>query len=124
MQEYRGDYDKTKDELVAWHKDRFAFFTNYPGADILVCETIPCLVEVEAFVQLLNEYPTSHAILAVACRNESELNSGEPIAGIAPLLAQLKNPSQLLAGNDSPTRPYLLMSTVYSLGCLWWQLLL
>ncbi|KAF4145873.1 Homocysteine S-methyltransferase, partial [Phytophthora infestans] len=67
--EYRGDYGKTKNELVAWHKHRFAFFTSYAPADFLICETIPCLVEVEAFVDLLNEFPTAHAIVAVACHN-------------------------------------------------------
>uniref|UniRef100_K3WWJ2 Hcy-binding domain-containing protein n=1 Tax=Globisporangium ultimum (strain ATCC 200006 / CBS 805.95 / DAOM BR144) TaxID=431595 RepID=K3WWJ2_GLOUD len=103
--EYRGDYAKTKDELVAWHRDRFAFFTNYEGADFLVCETIPCLDEVEAFVDLLNEYPTAHAILAVACHNETELNSGEPIAQMTPILAKLKHPSQLLAVGINCTPP-------------------
>lgn len=40
FQEYRGDYGMTKEELVAWHKHRFAYFTNYAPADFLICETI------------------------------------------------------------------------------------
>lgn len=98
MQEYRGEYGLTKEQLVLWHRDRFVFFAACPGADFLVCETIPCLVEVEAMVELLNEVPAAHAIIAVACRNESELNSGEPIADMAKILARLQNPKQLLAG--------------------------
>ncbi len=27
------------------------------GADLLACETIPCLVEAQALVKLLDEYP-------------------------------------------------------------------
>ncbi|OWY95511.1 Homocysteine S-methyltransferase [Phytophthora megakarya] len=103
--EYRGDYGKTKEELVAWHKHRFAFFSDYEPADLLICETIPCLVEVEAFVDLLNEFPTTSAIVAVACHNGTELNSGEPIARIPEILSKLKNPLQLLAVgiNCTPT---------------------
>lgn len=117
-QEYRGDYGKTKDELVEWHRARFAFFVECPGADFLVCETIPSLVEVEAFVQLLNEYPSAHAMLAVACRSESELNTGEPIAHLTPVLAQLKNPSQLLAGAFVYiTWPCVSRSLTHSVDC-------
>ncbi|OWY91299.1 Homocysteine S-methyltransferase [Phytophthora megakarya] len=86
--EYRGDYGKTKDELVAWHKHRFAFFSD-----------------VEAFVDLLNEFPTTSAIVAVACHNGTELNSGEPIARIPEILSKLKNPLQLLAVGINFTPP-------------------
>ncbi|RLN56329.1 hypothetical protein BBJ28_00001545, partial [Nothophytophthora sp. Chile5] len=117
--EYRGDYGKTKEELVAWHKDRFAFFVNCPGADFLVCETIPSLVEVEAFVELLNEFPTAHAIIAVACRNGSELNSGEAIARMPEVLAKLKDPSQLLAVGVNCTPPQHVESLLRALDCAW-----
>jgi len=97
-QEYRGEYGLSKAELVQWHRERFVYFAEHPGSDFLACETIPCLVEVEAFVELLNEVPSAYAMIAVACRNESELNSGEAIADLAPILARIKNPKQLLAG--------------------------
>lgn len=77
-----------------------------------MCETIPSLVEVEAFVELLNEHPAAHAMLAVACRSESELNDGSPIARVAAALAQLKNPSQLLAGARS-------LSSLFRLAACW-----
>ncbi|KAF4040386.1 Homocysteine S-methyltransferase [Phytophthora infestans] len=117
--EYRGDYGKTKNELVAWHKHRFAFFTSYAPADFLICETIPCLVEVEAFVDLLNEFPTAHAIVAVACHNGKELNSGEPIARIPEILAKLNNPSQLLAIGINCTPPQYVESLLLELDCPW-----
>ncbi|KAG6576350.1 Homocysteine S-methyltransferase [Phytophthora cinnamomi] len=118
--EYRGDYGKTKEELVLWHKHRFAYFTNYAPADFLICETIPCLVEVEAFVDLLNEFPAAHAIVAVACHNGTELNSGEPIARIPEILARLKNPSQLLAIGINCTPPQHVESLLRELEAAAW----
>lgn len=96
--EYTGKYDLTKDELVWWHKDRFAFFDSYEGVDFLIIETVPCLSEVDAFMDLLNEFPNVRAMIAVACHSETELNSGEKIVNMLPLLKKLKNPAQLLAG--------------------------
>ncbi|TDH67629.1 hypothetical protein CCR75_005324 [Bremia lactucae] len=117
--EYRGEYGKTKDELVAWHKHRFAFLTNCTPADFLICETIPCLVEVEAFVDLLNDFPSAHAIVAVACHNDKELNSREPIARIRGILSKLKNPSQLLAVGINCTPPQYIESLLLELDCPW-----
>ncbi|CAH0480761.1 unnamed protein product [Peronospora belbahrii] len=117
--EYRGDYNKSKQQLVAWHKHRFAFFTNYAPVDFLICETIPCLVEVEAFVDLLNEFPAAHAIFAVACRNGTELNSGEPIARVSEILYKLKNKSQLLAVGINCTPPQYVESLLRELKCPW-----
>ena len=45
--EYRGDYGLSVDELRAWHRPRLAVLAE-AGADLLACETIPCLAEVEA----------------------------------------------------------------------------
>ena len=104
---------------MAWHKHRFAFFTNYASVDLLICETIPCLVEVEAFVDLLNEFPTAHAIIAVACRNGAELNSGEPIAHVSNILSKLKNRSQLFAVGINCTPPQHVESLLRELNCPW-----
>ncbi|CEG47884.1 homocysteine methyltransferase [Plasmopara halstedii] len=117
--EYRGDYGKTKEDLVAWHRHRFAFFSNYSSADFLICETIPCLVEVEAFVDLMNEFPSAHVIVAVACHNSLELNSGEPIARVGEILRKLKDPSQLLAIGINCTPPQYVESLLLKLDCFW-----
>ena len=42
--EYRGDYGLTVEELMAWHRPRFAVLAQ-SGADLLACETIPSLAE-------------------------------------------------------------------------------
>lgn len=117
--EYRGNYNKTKDELVAWHRHRFAFFSKHPSVDVLICETIPCLVEVEAFLDLLNEFPSAHAIIAVVCHNGKELNSSEPIARVPNILTQLRDPSQLLAIGINCTPPQYVESLLLELDCFW-----
>ncbi|ANU09427.1 homocysteine methyltransferase [Planococcus antarcticus DSM 14505] len=45
--EYRGDYSLSEDELIAFHKERIRVLVD-AGADILACETIPCLAEAKA----------------------------------------------------------------------------
>ena len=47
--EYRGDYGLSVSELRAWHRPRIAALVE-AGADVLACETIPCLAEVEALL--------------------------------------------------------------------------
>jgi homocysteine S-methyltransferase len=47
--EYRGDYDRTVEELRTWHRPRIELLAE-AGVDILALETIPCLAEVEALL--------------------------------------------------------------------------
>jgi homocysteine S-methyltransferase len=47
--EYRGDYGLSVAELRAWHRPRIAALVE-AGADVLACETIPCLAEAEALL--------------------------------------------------------------------------
>ncbi|TMW57637.1 hypothetical protein Poli38472_003562 [Pythium oligandrum] len=115
--EYRGNYDKTVSELVAWHHHRFAFFASQPGVDFLLCETIPCLDEVKAIIQLVNAMPSVRVIISVACRDESLLNSGEPISAMTELLKSLQRPEQLLAVGVNCTSPQFVASLLRSFEC-------
>lgn len=45
--EYRGDYGLSVRQLRDWHRPRLHRLAE-AGADLLACETIPCLAEVEA----------------------------------------------------------------------------
>ena len=47
--EYRGDYGLSIAELRSWHRPRIAALVE-AGVDVLACETIPCLAEVEALL--------------------------------------------------------------------------
>lgn len=44
--EYRGDYKLTKQELIDFHRPRVEALIA-AGADLLACETIPCLIEAD-----------------------------------------------------------------------------
>lgn len=45
--EYRGDYGLSVRQLRDWHRPRLEILAE-AGAELLACETIPCLAEVEA----------------------------------------------------------------------------
>lgn len=77
--EYRGDYGLAAEELVAWHRPRLAVLVE-SGPDLLACETIPCLVEAEALVALLAEFPGVPAWLSFSCQDESRVWHGESFA--------------------------------------------
>lgn len=47
--EYRGVYGLSVAELRRWHRPRLAVLAD-AGADVLACETIPCLAEAEALL--------------------------------------------------------------------------
>lgn len=75
--EYRGDYGMSVDALAAWHRPRVSALVE-TEADLFACETIPCLAEVEALIDLLDESGGMPAWLACSCRDSASLASGEP----------------------------------------------
>ncbi len=82
--EYRGDYGLSKKELMDFHRPRMKVLAN-AGADLLAFETIPCLEEVRALVELLREFPGCYAWLSFSCRDGESLNHDEPIEAAAAL---------------------------------------
>ena len=52
--EYTGNYGKDKDFLKQWHSQRLSVLSE-TSADIFAGETIPCLVEAQALVELFAE---------------------------------------------------------------------
>ena len=77
--EYRGDFDLSKPALKEWHRPRLeALLAANP--DLLACETIPCLREGEALVELLGEYGRTPAWLSFSCRDAAHVSHGEPFA--------------------------------------------
>jgi homocysteine S-methyltransferase len=74
--EYRGDYGLTVQQLIDWHRPRLEILAD-SGADLIACETIPCLAEGEALVKLLAEFPQTFAWLSFSCRDEFRLCHGE-----------------------------------------------
>jgi homocysteine S-methyltransferase len=85
--EYRGDYDLGEDELIAFHRPRMAVLAM-AGAELLACETIPCLAEARALARLLPEFPGVSAWFSFSARDPAHISHGEPLADCAALLDQ------------------------------------
>ena len=49
--EYTGDYGLTLQQLMDFHAPRLEVLAN-SGAELLACETVPSLLEIEALVRL------------------------------------------------------------------------
>lgn len=76
--EYRGDYAVTEDELIDFHRARIKAVID-AGADILACETIPCLMEAKAIVKLLKEFPGVYAWISFSAKDNLHISNGEAI---------------------------------------------
>lgn len=74
--EYRGNYGLSETELMDFHRPRMKALIE-AGADILACETIPCLVEAQALVKLLAEFQNIEAWISFSCRDDIHVNEGQ-----------------------------------------------
>jgi len=83
--EYRGDYGLTEDQLMAFHRPRVETLIA-SGADLLACETLPCLIEARALIRLLAEFPNTSAWFCFSARDGEHINSGERVADCASFL--------------------------------------
>ncbi len=80
--EYRGDYNLTEQELIDFHRPRVEALIA-SGADLLACETIPCLIEARALVKLLSEFPKTYAWFTFSAKDNTHNCNGEEIADCA-----------------------------------------
>ena len=74
--------------LVEYHKPRFEVLVDRTQPDILAVETIVCLNEVRAILQLLKTRPLAKAWISVICNSEHTLNSGETVEDFAKLIEE------------------------------------
>ena len=74
--EYSGDYGKTAGQLRDWHRPRFEVLAD-SGADVLAIETVPCLAEVRALVDLLAGSGATAWLCLTA--QDGRTRAGEPI---------------------------------------------
>lgn len=84
--EYRGDYAADDATVRRVHAERLAVLG--PLADVIACETIPCLREAEILAELLADQATP-AWVSFSCRDEAHVAHGEPIARCAAALAEV-----------------------------------
>jgi homocysteine S-methyltransferase len=106
--EYRGDYNLTEDELIAFHCPRVEALIA-SGADLLACETIPCGIEARALIRLLREFPDISAWFTFTAKDGEHISNGERIADIASFL---DNQPQAVAIGINCTSPLYIASLI------------
>jgi homocysteine S-methyltransferase len=83
--EYRGDYGLSLTDLMDFHRPRMAVLAN-SGADMLACETIPCFLEAQALLKILEEFPNISAWFSFSAKDGMHTNHGELISDCAKML--------------------------------------
>ncbi len=76
--EFRGNYGLSLEALMQFHRKRLCVLLE-AKPDILACETIPCLIEAQAIVTLLEAFPNTYAWVSFSARDGKHINSGERI---------------------------------------------
>jgi len=84
-EEYIGNYGLTEKELMDFDRPRMKALVE-AGADILACETIPCLIEAQAIAKLLKEFPNTTAWISFSARDEKHISEGQAFADCVRLL--------------------------------------
>jgi homocysteine S-methyltransferase len=91
--EYRGHYAVDDRGLEDFHRPRLEVLAA-SGADLLACETIPCLREAKVLARLLREFPERSAWISFSCKDAEHDCEGE---NIGDCVAQLQEYPQIAA---------------------------
>ncbi len=106
--EYRGHYGLSRQALMDFHRPRMKVLAA-AGADLLACETIPCLDEAMAIAELLSELKTTPAWISFSCQNDEHNSQGERLADC---VAALDGVPQVVALGINCTAPEFITSLV------------
>ena len=106
--EYRGNYGMSIEELKTFHRERLKILIE-TGADVIACETIPCINEAIALKELLEEFPNVFAWISFSCKDETHICSGENFADAVQVLNQSK---QIIAVGVNCTAPQYIHSLI------------
>lgn len=99
--EYHGDYGLSKKQLIDYHRPRLASLAD-SKADLMAFETIPSMIEAQALIELLSEFPDCQAWLSFSCKNNAQVCHGETFSDCAALADQS---DQILAVGINCTAP-------------------
>lgn len=83
--EYRGDYQLSHEEFVAFHRPRITALVN-AGVDFLCFETMPSISEVKSQTLLLAEFPTITAYFSFSLRDADHLRDGTALSQVLELV--------------------------------------
>lgn len=106
--EYRGNYGLTEQELMDFHRPRMQALIE-AGADMLACETLPCLIEAQAIAKLLKEFPNISAWVSFSARDETHISEGQVFGDCVRLIED--NP-QIVAIGINCTSPRFIPSLI------------
>jgi len=106
--EYRGHYGLTEKELMDFHRPRMKALIE-AGADMLACETIPCLIEAEAIAKLLKEFPNTVAWISFTALDEEYISEGQIFADC---VKQFEGHPQIAAIGINCTSPKYISSLI------------
>jgi len=106
--EYRGNYGVSEKELMDFHRPRMKALIE-AGADMLACETIPCLIEAQAIAKLLKEFPNITAWISFTARDEKHISEGQVFADC---VRQLEDHPQIAAIGINCTSPKYIPSLI------------
>lgn len=83
--EFTGTYDRDEEQLVEWHRQRFAVLAG-AGADLVACETVPSFAEARALAHLISETPGLWGWISFCCKDEQHISDGTPLRECAAYL--------------------------------------
>jgi homocysteine S-methyltransferase len=104
--EYRGHYELDDAALADFHRPRLQVLAG-AGADLLACETIPCMREARVLAALLREHPGLCAWISFSCRDGERNCEGENIGAC---VAELRDFPQIVAVGVNCTPPQYITS--------------
>jgi homocysteine S-methyltransferase len=87
--------------LADFHRPRLEVLAR-AGADVLACETIPCLREARVLARLLQEFPAHSAWVSFSCKDGEHVSEGEHIGAC---VAELQDYPQIAAIGVNCSRP-------------------
>lgn len=99
--EFEGGYTATEDELVSFHRERMKILIE-SGADIIACETVPCLSEAKALVRVLKEFPEVYAWISFTAKDGIHVSNGETMAECAAFLDKQEQVAAIGINCSSP----------------------
>ena len=99
--EYHGNYDLDKQALIDFHRPRMNVLAD-TDADVFAFETIPSMLEAEALLELLTEFPGKSAWLSFSCRDGASVSHGEAFSDCVQMALQS---DQVVAAGLNCTRP-------------------
>lgn len=109
--EYRGNYNIGHEELKNFHRDRIKLLVD-AGCDILACETIPCLEEAKALVEVLKEFEGIYCWISFSCKSKTQISDNTLIKDCG---EYLENCEQVAAVGINCTPPQYVESLINEL---------